>query len=67
MKSIIKIKNMKLKNDVGLIQDLIQKSDGIIASQIFFNNKEIILIYNEGLFEMGKFIDNIEDMGYIVN
>ena len=66
MKSIIKLLNMDSEKDVRNIQNVIADNEGIIASQVLLAKKEVVVIYNDLLFNKEKFIESIEDMGYVV-
>lgn len=66
MKSIIKLLNMESEKDVKAIQSIIAANMGIIASQVSLTKKEIVVIYNDSLFNKDKFIEAIEDLGYVV-
>ena len=66
MKSIIKRLNMESDKDVKAIQSIIAADMGIIASQVLLAKKEIVIIYNDSLFNKDKFIESIEDLGYII-
>ena len=66
MKSIIKLLNMESEKDVKAIQSIIAADMGIIASQVLLAKKEIVIIYNDSLFNKDKFIESIEDLGYVV-
>lgn len=66
MKSIIKICNMDSQKDAQLINNIIIQNDGVIATEICLNKKEITIIYNPNFLKCQRIIDSIEDLGYIV-
>lgn len=66
MKSIIKLLNMESEKDVKIIQSIIADNMGVIASQVSLTKKEVVIIYNASLFDKEKFVESIEDLGYIV-
>lgn len=67
MKSIIKIYNMESHRDSNIIQEIITKNSGVIASEILLGKKEFVVIYNEAFLSIQDIIDSIEDLGYIVD
>ena len=57
---------MDSEKDVRNIQNVIADYEGIIASQVLLAKKEVVVIHNDSLFNKEKFIELIEDMGYVV-
>jgi copper chaperone CopZ len=66
MKSIIKVCQINREKDVIDIQKVISQIEGIIASKISLEKKEIQVIYNENFVNLDNIIESIEDLGYIV-
>lgn len=66
MKSIIKIYNMESHRDSNIIQEIVAKNSGVIASEISLAKKEVVVIYNEAFLGIQEIIDSIEDLGYVV-
>ncbi len=66
MKFIIKLLNIESEKDVRNIQSIIADCEGVIASQVLLAKREVVVICNEALFDKEKFIESIEDMGYVV-
>ena len=66
MKSVIKLLNMESEKDVKIIQSIIADNMGVIASQVSLAKKEVVIIYNGSLFNKEKFVESIEDLGYVV-
>ena len=66
MKSIIKVYQINKEQDVIEIQRVISQIEGIIASKVSLEKKEIQVIYNENFVILDKIIESIEDLGYIV-
>lgn len=66
MKSIIKIHNMESHRDSSIIQEVVAKNSGVIASEISLPKKEVVVIYNEAFLSLQDIVDSIEDLGYIV-
>lgn len=67
MKLIINLINMESEDDVKKIQNVISKNEEIIASQVLLYKKEIVIIYNDKLFNKQRLIDSIEDLGYVLH
>ena len=57
---------MESEKDVKIIQSIIADNMGVIASQVSLTKKEVVIIYNASLFDKEKFVESIEDLGYIV-
>ncbi|MDQ0149773.1 heavy-metal-associated domain-containing protein [Eubacterium multiforme] len=66
MKAVLKIAGMNNSKDVRNVQSAIAMSDGVIASEVVLDRKEIIVIYNDFYIDLEKIIDKIEEDGYTV-
>ena len=49
MKSVLKVLNMNDSTDIRKIQNVLSDNEGIIASQISLEKKEVTIVYNEYL------------------
>ena len=66
MKAVLKIAGMNNSKDVRNVQSAIAMSDGVIASEVVLDKKEIIVIYNDFYIDIENIIDKIEEAGYTV-
>lgn len=66
MKAVLKVSGMNNSTDIREIQNVISEIEGIIASEVALNKKEVTVIYNEMYVELESIIGRIEDLGYTV-
>lgn len=66
MKAVLKVSGMNNSTDIREIQNVISEIEGIIASEVALNKKEVTIIYNEMYVELESIIGRIEDLGYTV-
>lgn len=66
MKAVLKIAGMNNSKDVKKVQSAISMSEGVIASELVLDKKEIIVIYNDFYINLENIIDKIEEAGYTV-
>lgn len=65
MKSIIKVLNINKSKDIGNIQRAVSMNEGVIASEVSIEKKEVQVIYNDSIVDLEAIIDSIENMGYM--
>lgn len=66
MKAVLKVSGMNDSTDIREIQNVISEIEGIIASEVALNKKEVTIIYNNMYVELESIIGRIEDLGYTV-
>lgn len=66
MKAVIKVAGIKSSTDVRNVQSAISICEGVVASEISSDKKEITIIFNNNYISLENIIDNIEKFGYIV-
>lgn len=66
MKAVLKVSGMNNSTDIREIQNVISEIEGIIASEVALNKKEVTIIYNDMYVELESIIGRIEDLGYTV-
>ena len=66
MNSVLKVSGMNDSTDIREIQNVISEIEGIIASEVALNKKEVTIIYNNMYVELESIIGRIEDLGYTV-
>ena len=66
MKAVLKVSGMNDSTDIREIQNVISEIEGIIASELALNKKEVTIIYNNMYVELESIIGRIEDLGYTV-
>lgn len=66
MKAVLKVSGMNNSIDIKKVQSAIASSEGIIASEVTLERKEVTVIYNDMYVELESIIDRIEDLGYTV-
>lgn len=66
MKAVLKVSGMNNSADIREIQNVISEIEGIIASEVALNKKEVTIIYNDMYVELESIIGRIEDLGYTV-
>ncbi|MDD6793896.1 MAG: heavy metal-associated domain-containing protein [Clostridiaceae bacterium] len=65
MKSIIKVLNINKSKDIRNIQRAVSMNEGVIASEVSIEKKEVQVIYNDSIVDLDTIIDSIENMGYM--
>ncbi|GAA0071963.1 hypothetical protein UT300003_34880 [Clostridium sardiniense] len=66
MKAVLKVSGMSNSTDIRKVQSAIASSEGVIASEVALEKKEVTIIYNDMYIELESIIDKIEDLGYTV-
>lgn len=66
MKAVLKVSGMSNSIDIRKVQSAIASSEGVIASEVALEKKEVTIIYNDMYIELESIIDKIEDLGYTV-
>lgn len=66
MKSTIKVLNINNSKDVADIQRAISMNEGVIATEVSIEKKEIQIIYNDSIVNIDRLIESIENVGYMV-
>lgn len=66
MKAVLKVSGMNNSTDIRKVQSAIASSEGVIASEVALEKKEVTIIYNDMYIELESIIDKIEDLGYTV-
>lgn len=66
MKAVLKVSGMNNSIDIRKVQSAIASSEGVIASEVALEKKEVTIIYNDMYIELESIIDKIEDLGYTV-
>ncbi len=67
MKSLIRISNLNNARDRKKVSDILMNTEGIIASEINLNKKEVAIIYDDLSTSIDDIINEIEMLGYMVN
>ncbi len=66
MKVVLKVSGINNSTDIRKVQSAIADSEGVIASEVALEKKEVTIIYNDMYVELESIIDRIEDLGYTV-
>lgn len=66
MKAVLKVSGINNSIDIRKVQSAIASSEGVIASEVALEKKEVTIIYNDMYIELESIIDKIEDLGYTV-
>lgn len=66
MKAVLKVSGINNSTDIRKVQSAIAGSEGVIASEVALEKKEVTIIYNDMYIELESIIDRIEDLGYTV-
>ncbi|WP_024615903.1 heavy-metal-associated domain-containing protein [Clostridium sp. Ade.TY] len=66
MKAVLKVAGIKNSTDVRNVQSAIANCEGVVASEISSDKKEVTVIFNNNYINIEKIIDNIEEFGYTV-
>ena len=60
MKAVLKVAGIKSSTDVRNVQSAISICEGVVASEISLDKKEITIIFNNNYISLENIIDNIE-------
>lgn len=66
MKAVLKVAGIKNSTDVRKVQGAISSCQGVVASEVSLDKKEVTIIYNDNYINLENIIDMIENYGYTV-